>query len=328
MPLRPAKDIIGQEPLFEGLRLPPAPPDPEVSITRHQKRRVTAAVAAHDRRASSTQDLGYNARPFTVTNLPVRPKTGVQIWERRNGTHYLRIETTNGQLLPYGQDRLVLYLLVTSACQQQSRVVRLGSAADILRLFGKSDAGVNYERLAASFHRIMAASITWGTDGIANGVRLIEGSRMLLLEHFRLWASTPRLVNATGFEGFENVVTLSQHFFDEILAHPIPIDMDVVRGLLDSPAALDFYVWVAYRAKRVPSGSEIRVPLFGPSGLQAQLGSQCNHPRKFRQLVHEWLDLTKVYWRECPVRLSDDRQHLVLAHGQAIRSAPAPSKQL
>jgi hypothetical protein len=320
MALRTAKEIIGQDVLFEGLR--PNPPEPaQPPATQRQKKRVDAAVATRERRAASTQELAYNARPFTVTNLPVRPKTGAQVWERRNGSHYLRIEAADGQLLPYGQDRLVLLILATAACQQKCRIIRLGSASDILRLFGKSDAGVNYERLAASFHRIMAASITWGTDGMAKGARLIEASRMLLLEEFRLWAGN-RNRSGNPIEGFDNVVTLSERFFREITAHPIPVDMDVARGLVDSPAALDFYVWVAYRAKRVPPGQEVQVPLFGPNGLQAQVGSECSRTRKFRELVREWLKLTKTYWPECPVKISTDGEDLLIIHGEAIRSAP------
>jgi hypothetical protein len=319
MALRTAKHIIGQDVLFEGLR-------PEIEdlthgpITPRQKKRISAAVAAREHRETSNQELGYNARPFTVTNLPVRPKPGLQVWERRNGTHYLRIEAAAGHLLPYGQDRLVLVLLATAACQQKNRVLRLGSASDILRLFGKSDAGVNYERLAASFHRIMAATITWGNDGTALGARLIEASRMLLLEEFRLWAG-----NRSGnpIIGFENVVTLSERFYTEITEHPIPVDMDVVRGLLDSPAALDFYVWIAYRAKRVPPGQKVQVPLFGPNGLQAQVGTECSRPRKFRELVRDWLALTKTYWPECPVQISTDGHDLLIIHGEAIRRTTA-----
>ena len=187
MALRPAKGILGQDVLSQGLRPDVSETEPPPA-TQRQKKRIDAAIVARECRESSTQELAYNARPFTVTILPVRPKTGLQVWERRNGSRYLRIEAADGQLLPYGQDRLVLLILATAACQQKSRVIRLGSESDILRLFGKSDAGVKYEHLAASFHRIMVASITWGTDGMAKGARLIEASRMLLLEEFRLWA--------------------------------------------------------------------------------------------------------------------------------------------
>lgn len=298
-----------QSELFEGIKRPSA----------RERKKAEAVALARQSRDAGEQDIGYNARPFTVTNLPVRPASGLQVWERWNGTHYLRIEAAAGQVLPYGQDRLVLLLLATMAVQQRSRVIRLGTASEILRLFGKSEAGVNYEMLAQSFNRIMSASISWGTTGVKRGtMRMIEKSRMLLLEHFRIWANDKTGRVAGG--PYENIVTLSQRFFDEIVAHPIPVDMDVVRGLLDSPAALDFYAWLAYRAYRVPPGEEAAVPLFGEDGLQGQLGSQVERPRKFRQQVVEWLARVRGYWPDCPGRMSEDGQDLLIVRGLAIRT--------
>jgi hypothetical protein len=323
--MKRASDIL-QNTLFaeiDGEQPAPAKEDqaaqkPPTPLSKRQLKKVAAAINARQARDEHTQDIGFNARPFTVTNLPVRPKPGLQVWERRNGNHYLRIEAAAGKMLPYGQDRLVLLLLATTACHQKTRVLDLGSASDILRLFGKSDAGLNFERLAQSFHRIMAASITWGTNGKKEGSRLIEESRMLLLDHFRLWAGDRSNGPTNPNQGYRNVVTLSQQFFDELQAHPIPVDMVVVRALLDSPAALDFYVWVAYRAHRIPPGDEIAVPLFGEHGLQSQLGSDCKGDRKFRQQVREWIQRSTAYWPECPVRLSEDGKDLLMIRGIAV----------
>ena len=320
---------ILQELLFDVAPVEEQKPDKTAKTKLSQRGLKKADIAATARQArdEAKQDLGFNARPFTVTNLPVRPKQGLQVWERKNGNHQLRIEAATGQMLPYGQDRLVLLLLATYALKQKSRVVNLGSAIDILRLFGKSDGGKNYEMLAQSFHRIMAASITWSSDGMWQGARLIEASRMLLLEDFRLWAGNsgklPTDQPGDQRQGVSNIVTLSQKFYDELVAHPIPIDMHVVRGLLDSPGALDFYIWVAYRAYRIPSGQEIAVPLFGNNGLQSQLGSECRIDYKFRQQIRRWIEQAKTYWPECPVRLSEDGEDLLMVRGLAIRPSIA-----
>ena len=40
---------------------------------------------------------------------------------------------------------------------------------------------------------------------------------------------------------------LGEEFFNEVIAHPIPIDMNTLRALKRSPLGLDLYVWLVYR---------------------------------------------------------------------------------
>ncbi|MDQ1472359.1 MAG: hypothetical protein QOJ99_3839 [Bryobacterales bacterium] len=61
-----------------------------------------------------------------------------------------------------------------------------------------------------------------------------------------------------------NVLTLSEPFWQELKAHPIPVHCEVVRSLANNPGCLDLYTrlsWRCFQAK----GPE-RVPLFGPLG--------------------------------------------------------------
>lgn len=74
-----------------------------------------------------------------------------------------------------------------------------------------------------------------------------------------------------GSERFENVIVLSDEFYAEAIAHPIPTDMEAVKVLASAPAVLDLFMWLVYRcfvAKR-----EEQIPLFGEFGLTAQFGS-------------------------------------------------------
>jgi hypothetical protein len=117
------------------------------------------------------------------------------------------------------------------------------------------------------------------------------------------------------------VVTLSESFFEELLAHPIPVDMEVVRGLLDSPGELDFYIWIVLRTWAIQRGASAEVPLFGPGSLREQLGTQVQAKRKFRQMVRNWLKRTKAFWPECPAEIAADGEILLVKHGQAIASS-------
>jgi hypothetical protein len=55
-----------------------------------------------------------------------------------------------------------------------------------------------------------------------------------------------------------NVIVLSEEFYEEMMAHPIPADLEAVKVLVAAPAALDLYVWLSYRcftaAFRIESG--------------------------------------------------------------------------
>jgi len=48
----------------------------------------------------------------------------------------------------------------------------------------------------------------------------------------RLWF---RNYHAAGYGRRENIVTLSPAFWDELRAHPIPVDTEVIRALANKP---------------------------------------------------------------------------------------------
>src|SRR4051812_17880488 len=91
------------------------------------------------------------------------------------------------------------------AVQQQNRVVKLGSATDILRLFGRSQSGTHYRKLMESFDRIFSATIYWGTQGQLENRRFIEQYRVSMLDHVRLWYCD---MSQRPGAAFDNVVTL------------------------------------------------------------------------------------------------------------------------
>ena len=46
------------------------------------------------------------------------------------------------------------------------------------------------------------------------------------------------------------MIALSDDFYDEVVRHPVPNDLEVVKTLAASPAILDLYMWFSYRASR------------------------------------------------------------------------------
>ena len=46
---------------------------------------------------------------------------------------------------------------------------------------------------------------------------------------------------------WQSTLKLSEDFYREIIAHPIPIDLRALKALRKSPLALDLYFWLTYR---------------------------------------------------------------------------------
>jgi hypothetical protein len=224
--------------------------------------------------------------------------------------------------VPFGQDRLVPIFLATMAVQQKSRTIRFRTAAEMLESFGMHTGGKEYRRLVAAFERIFGATIFFGTDALNGKARLVQRCRFNFMSEAHIWyARSPEQPLLSP--GFENVIVLSEAFYQEIVDHPVPNDMDAVRVLVSAPAVLDLYMWLSYRCFKA-KGPE-SVPIFGSFGLVSQLCSvEYSRPRRFRAMLEQWLRIVHAMWPSCPARISPDGQALLLNHASAV--LPAPSR--
>jgi hypothetical protein len=92
---------------------------------------------------------------------------------------------------------------------------------------------------------------------------------------------------------------LSGDFYQEILAHPIPNDLEAVKLLGGAPAVLDLYMWLSYRCLKAKSPESI--PIFGEVGLANQLGCvEYSRPRRFRAMLEQWLTTIRAIWPDLP----------------------------
>ena len=46
---------------------------------------------------------------------------------------------------------------------------------------------------------------------------------------------------------WESTIRLGEDFFNEIVSHPVPLDMNVLRAIKRSTLALDLYTWLTYK---------------------------------------------------------------------------------
>ena len=71
---------------------------------------------------------------------------------------------------------------------------------------------------------------------------------------------------------------LSEAFHEEVINHPVPVDLRAIHALKRSPLALDIYAWLTYRNSYATRSSNIPW-----EALAAQFGSDYTRLRDFRE---------------------------------------------
>jgi hypothetical protein len=292
----------------------------EFQVSKRRLRQLESIQLVRDGRDHAAQQLGFAARPFVLCGLPVRqPPRSTLVYQRRNGHFTLQVTGHPDFGLPFGQDRLVPIFLATLAVQQRSQTIRFRSASQMLDTFGMAKGGKEYRRLVAAFERIFGATIFFGTDSIRHQARVIQRSRFNFLREAQIWYNRDSTHGSLP-EVFENVIVLSDEFYQEIIAHPIPTDIEALKVFASAPAVLDLFMWLTYRCFKAKS--EERVPLFGDFGLTAQLGSVAySRPRRFRAMLEQWLGQIRSVWPDCPAHISSDGLSLHLSPASAVLPA-------
>lgn len=298
-----------------------------ISITQQRVKQLNTIQLVREQRENGKQELAYHTRPFVLCGIPLRrPPSGELVHRRRNGKFFLEIIAHPRFGLPFGQDRLIPIWIATLAVKQQSRTVHFKRAAQLLEFLQLPKDGIHYRRLIQGFQRIFAASIFFGTDEEHEGGQVFDWARVHFFDHMTLWFDRSGSQNSSGSERAENVITLSEGYYAEINQHPIPVERHVVAGLANAPGLLDFYVWIVWKSW-ISKPNPARIPLFGPHGLQGQLGvARYSRDKRFRQTIRRWLDRIKLIWPECPAEPSQDGKFLIVRSSRqtpAIRRVPA-----
>ena len=293
---------------------------PDLLVSKQMIGKANRVELVRIKREQANQSLCFSSRPFVLCGLPVRRlPAGQLVYERRNGPVVLQVAGHPDYGVPFGQDRIVPIFLATLAVQQKSQTIRFRTAAEMLETFGMHKGGKEYRRLIGAFERIFGATIFFGSDTFRGTAKIIHRSRFNFLREAQIWYNR-RHEQPVLSEEFENVIVLSDEFFQEVTAHPIPTDLEAVRVLAASPAVLDLFMWLSYRCF-LAKGEEA-IPIFGKYGLAAQLGNvEYARPRKFREKLEQWLRGINVMWPECPARIHSSGTHLLVKNAVSIRPA-------
>jgi hypothetical protein len=214
--------------------------EPSISVSAVTK--CEAVEVVRRRRGEWNQDLAFGARPFILCGLPIRQlPAGTSKYSRRNGRFFLEVVGHPEYGVPFGQDRLILLWVARVAVRQKSPVLQFDSGAQILNEWGLQQNGSHYRRLAAGFRRVFGSTIFFGTQDEREGSQVWDCGRIHFSDQMRLW------FHDGGSGTLGNMLTLSEPFWQELKAHPIPVDCEVVRSLANNPGCLDLYTWLSWR---------------------------------------------------------------------------------
>ena len=98
---------------------------------------------------------------------------------------------------------------------------------------------------------------------------------------------------------WDSKIRLGEDFFNEIINHPVPLDMNTLTAMKRSPLGLDLYMWVAYRTFTLNRPMRLSWPrLYRQFGVEPDRSSDKRTVDNFRTDCLRELKKIKLAWPE------------------------------
>ena len=239
-------------------------------------------------------ELGYIARLLALCSLPrTNPGNRLQ-YVRRNGPYTLVMSCASTAKLPYGPlPRLLLAWVSTEAVRTQSRVLVLEDSfsAFMRRLGLESSGGAGRIRLRNQMDRLFKASVSL----TYKDERRERFMTSVIADSGEFWWSERRPDERSLWN---STIELGEKFFEEIISHPVPLDMNILRGLTRSSLGLDLYLWLTYRTFGLKAPLRLSWPmLYRQFGADPAKADDVNIVNRFRTECLRELKKIKTAWR-------------------------------
>ena len=196
-------------------------------------------------------DLGFMARMMALCSLPrTNPGNRLQ-YKRVNGPFKLIMTATGDHKLPYGNlPRLILAWISTEVVRTRSRVIVLGpSLAKFMKTLGvySSGGGRDQIKLRNQMRRLFGCTVQLSYKE-GNEEQFVNSP---IAARGKYWWNPN---NNSALPGWNSTIVIGEDLFNEIIRHPVPLDLTTLTALKRSPLGLDLYLWLVYRtfALRAP----------------------------------------------------------------------------
>ena len=244
-------------------------------------------------------DLGFMARLLALCSLPRTNPRDRKEYVRRNGPYTLGIAAGVGNKLPYGNiPRLLLAWVCTEAVRTRRRELVLGrSLYEFMRKLGMNShsggARGDRTRLRNQMDRLFAAQVSLIYEDEQQKLWVSS----LVADRASFWWDVKRPASPVLWD---STIQLGEQFFNEIITHPVPLDLNILKSLKRSPLGLDLYLWLTYRMFTLKAPIRLSwrqlYRQFGADPANAGNKSTVNHfrgscLRELKKIKRAWPDL-------------------------------------
>ncbi|MEV0732283.1 replication protein RepA [Polymorphospora sp. NPDC050346] len=274
---------------------------PRAKADPHKLAALVAEAATEEE-----QEIGFLTHLLTQTNLPYKDPGAIPVWTRHNGNVTLHVDPgkrlvapgTYQPIYPFGLlPRLLLIWMSSQAVKTRSPQLVLGSSlSTFMRDLGLQVTGGRtgtITRMRDQMERLLKSRLS---VEISDGAHRDRGGQMTVALAWNLfWEDS----NGNGQDPlFPSTIQLSTDFFNQVVEHPVPLNMRALAALRakgGSPMRVDIYAWLTWRY------SWLRRPTVVPwEMLMVQFGtnsaSDARGRAKFRELFKANLaDVLRVY---------------------------------
>ena len=242
-------------------------------------------------------DLGFMARMMVLCSLPRTNPGNRHQYKRQNGPYTLYMFAGRDKL-PYGNlPRLLLAWVSAEAVRTQSREIVLGkSLSEFMRKLGMQDDGGSPRgertRLRNQMKRLFGCSVSMIYEDAHGEARVSS----LVADRAAFWWNERKPDEPVLWD---SKIRLGEDFFNEIINHPVPLDMNTLKALKRSTLGLDLYLWLNYRtfALRAPLRLTWR-QVYQQFGAHPDKASDKRTVQNFRSKVLRELKKIKFAWKE------------------------------
>ena len=244
-------------------------------------------------------DLGFMARMMALCSLPRTNPGDRKEYKRVNGPYTLYMNAVGGNKLPFGNlPRLLLAWVCTEAVRTQSRELVLGRslskfmrALDIVSSDSGGASGIR-TRLRNQMKRLFGCTVQLIYEDEHGEARVSS----FIADRTEFWWNERKPYQPMLWE---SKIELSEKFFNEIINHPVPIDMNTLKALKRCALGLDLYLWLVYRtfALRTPQPLTWR-QVYQQFGLHPAKAKDKRTVLDFRRKVLRELKKIKLAWPE------------------------------
>ena len=267
---------------------------PALSLVTPQARHHFTRLDQVDQLVGASEadsQIAYMGRMMALCSLP-RTNTGNRKeYIRSNGPYELSIIAGSRNKLPYGNiPRLLMAWVCTEAVRTQSRRLFLGNSLScFLRMVRIAEGGGARTRLRQQMERLFRCQISL----IYRDAKGSSSVSSLIADVTEFWWNDTKPERVL----WQSNIELGEKFFNEIIHHPVPLDINILKALTRSSLGLDLYQWLNYRTFRLQQPVRLPWPqLYRQFGADPARADDKYVVRDFRADCLREMKKIKVAW--------------------------------